>query len=218
MNHEGEANMRALLQIAGWRNALTGALVSAATIMASPPALAQSPVGLNPLGLYVGGGVGESHVRNDSLSGFVENHTGWKALVGIRPIPILGAEVEYTDFGHPGATNVTVAPGLAYNVDASQKATSLFGLLYVPLPLPFLDLYGKAGVSRLRSNINATCVTPATCGANPGYSTETTDSRAAYGLGAQVKVLSLGIRAEYERIQSSSGSPDLYSIIGTWTF
>ena len=210
--------MRTFFQNAGWRNTLTGLLLAGATMMASAPALAQSPVGLNPLGLYVGGGVGESHVRNDSLSGFVENHTGWKALVGIRPIPFLGAEIEYTDFGHPGASGVTVAPGLTYNVDASQKATSAFGLIYMPLPLPLVDLYGKVGISRLRSNINATCVTPATCGANPSFSTETTDTRAAYGLGVQVKVFALGIRGEYERIQSSSGSPDLYSLIGTWTF
>lgn len=210
--------MRTFFLNAGWRNTLPGLLLAGATTMASAPALAQSPVGLNPLGLYVGGGVGESHVRNDSVSGFVENHTGWKALVGIRPIPFLGAEIEYTDFGHPGASGVTVAPGLAYNVDASQKATSAFGLIYMPLPLPLLDLYGKVGISRLRSNINATCVTPATCGANPSFSTETTDTRAAYGLGVQVKVFALGIRAEYERIQSSSGSPDLYSLVGTWTF
>ncbi len=210
--------MSELFQNARWRNALTEVLVGVATIMASAPALADGPVGLNPLGLYVGGGVGESHVRNDSLNGFVKNHTGWKALVGIRPLPLVGAEIEYANFGHPGVTGVTVAPGLAYNVDASQKAVSAFGLLYWPVPLPFLDFYGKVGMSRLRSNINATCVTPATCGANPSYSAETTDTRFAYGLGAQVKVYALGIRAEYERIQSSGSSPDLYSLIAIWTF
>jgi hypothetical protein len=205
-------------QIARLRNVLTGVLAGAAAFVGSAPARAQVPVGLNPLGLYIGGGVGESHVRNESLSGFVKNHTGWKALVGIRPVSFIGAEIEYADFGHPGVSGVTVAPGLAYNVDASQKATSLFGLVYWPLPLPFFDLYAKAGVSRLRSNFNATCVTPATCGANPSFSTETTDSRFAYGLGAQVKVYTLGVRAEYERIQSSANSPDLYSLIATWTF
>lgn len=210
--------MSRLSQIAAWRNVLAGVLVGTATVVASPPALADGPVGLNPLGLYIGGGVGKSHVRSESLNGFVENHTGWKAVVGIRPIPFVGAEIEYANFGHPGASSVTVAPGLAYNVDASQKATSLFGLLYWPLPLPVLDLYAKAGISRLRSNINATCVTPATCGANPSFSTTTTDSRFAYGLGAQAKIFSLAVRAEYERIQSSANSPDLYSLIATWTF
>ena len=207
-----------LLQIARLRNVLTVMLAGAAAVVGSAPARADAPIGLNPLGLYIGGGVGESHVRNESLSGFVENHTGWKAVVGVRPVPFVGAEIEYADFGHPGVSGVTVAPGLAYNVDASQKATSAFGLIYVPLPLPLLDLYGKAGVSRLRSNFNATCVTPATCGGNPSFSTETTDTRFAYGLGAQVKVFALGVRAEYERIQSSANSPDLYSIIGIWTF
>ena len=198
---------------AAWRSASCVLLAAATTFGVSLPALAE-----NLLGLYIGGGVGESHVRNDSLSGFVENHTGWKALIGIRPIPILGAELEYADFGHPGATGVTVAPGLAYNVDASQKAASLFGLAYLPLPLPVLDIYGKAGFSRLKSDINASCVTPLTCGANPPYHQESTDSRFAYGIGAQAKFLALAVRAEYERISAPGGSPDLYSLIATWTF
>ena len=195
------------------RNALATFLIGVATIMVSAPARAD-----NPLGLYIGAGVGESHVRNDNLSGFVENHTGWKALIGVRPISLIGAELEYTDFGHPGASGVTVAPGLTYNVDASQKATSVFGLLYAPLALPIVDFYGKAGFSRLQSVINASCATPATCGANPTYNNESTDTRFAYGLGAQATFLGLGVRAEYERISSSGGSPDLYSLIATWTF
>ncbi len=205
-----------LIRNAASRNALVGLLMGSAALMASAPALADST--LNPLGLYIGGGVGESHVRNDSLSSFVENHTGWKALVGMRPIAILGVEVEYADFGHPGATGVTVAPGLAYNVDASQKATSLFGLAYVPLPIPVLDLYGKAGFSRLKSDVTASCVTPATCGANPVFHEQSTDTRFAYGVGAQAKFFALAVRAEYERIQSSGSSPDLYSLVATWTF
>ena len=205
--------MHDLLRNAAWRNALSGLLVGAATIVVSAPARAD-----NLLGLYIGGGVGESHVRNDSLSGFIENHTGWKALIGIRPIPIVGAELEYTDFGHPGATGVTVAPGLAYNVDASQKAASLFGLAYLPLPLPVLDIYGKVGFSRLKSDVNASCVTPVTCGANPAYHQQSTDTRFAYGVGAQAKFFAVALRAEYERIQSSAGSPDLYALIATWTF
>jgi opacity protein-like surface antigen len=205
--------MRELLQNASWRNALAVMLAGAAAIGVSAPVRAE-----NPLGFYIGGGVGESHVRNDSLTGFVENHTGWKALVGIRPISILGAEIEYADFGHPGATGVTVAPGLAYNVDASQKATSLFALAYWPLPLPVVDIYGKAGFSRLRSEVSATCATPSTCGANPGFNEESTDTRFAYGIGVQAKFFDLALRAEYERIQSSGSSPDLYSIIATWTF
>jgi opacity protein-like surface antigen len=180
----------------------------------------------NLLGLYIGGGVGESHVRSDTgafsnLNGFVENRTAWKALVGIRPISLLGAEFEYTDFGHPSESSVgPIPPGFIYNVDASQKATSLFGLLYWPLPLPILDLYGKAGFSRLETKLNASwrCVAPVTCVANPSYQQDSTDTRFAYGVGAQAKFLALGVRAEYERVSAPGGSPDLFSLIATYTF
>jgi opacity protein-like surface antigen len=180
------------------------------------------------LGLYVGAGVGESHVRNDlnslaNVSGFVKNHTGWKALIGIRPVPFLGAELEYTDFGHPGVSGAqTIIPGIHYNEDVSQKAGSAFGLLYMPLPIPILDLYGKAGISRLQTVVNATvtCVAPvATCVPNPiTYHQDSTSSRFAYGVGAQVKFLNLAVRAEYEQINAPAGSPDLYSLIATWSF
>jgi opacity protein-like surface antigen len=205
-----------------WRNSVAGLLAAATVFGISLPAWAD-----NPLGLYIGGGVGESHVRSDTgafsnLNGFIENRTGWKALVGVRPIAFLGAEFEYASFGHPGESSVgPVPPGFIYNVDVSQKATSLFGLMYLPLPLPIFDLYGKAGFSRLESNLNASwrCVAPVTCVANPSYSQDTTDTRFAYGLGAQAKLFALGVRAEYERISvPNGGSPDLYSLIATYTF
>jgi opacity protein-like surface antigen len=196
-------------------------LAAASLLGVSLPALAD-----NLLGLYVGGGIGESHVRSDTgnfsnLNGFVENRTAWKALVGIRPISLLGAELEYTDFGHPGESNVgPIPPGFIYNVDVSQKATSLFGLLYWPLPLPVFDLYGKAGFARLETNVNASwrCVAPVTCVSNPSYQQDSTDTRLAYGVGAQAKFLGLGVRGEYERISAPGGSPDLFSLIATWTF
>jgi len=196
-----------------WRNGWIGLLAGAAMIATCAPARAD-----DPLGVYIGGGVGEAHVRNDNVSGFVENHTGWKALLGVRPIPFLGAEFEYADFGHPGATGVVVAPGLAYNVDASQKAESVFGLLYFPLPVPLLDLYAKVGMSRLQSESNASCVTPLTCGANPTVHTDSSQTRVGYGVGAQVKILAFAVRAEYERVDSSGGSPDMYSLSALWNF
>jgi opacity protein-like surface antigen len=203
------------------QNGMIALLIGAATIVAARPAYAD-----NPLGLYIGGGVGQSHVRNDfsalsNVHGFVENHTGWKALIGARPLSLLGVELEYADFGHPGESSVgPIPPGLIYNLDVSQKATSVFGLLYLPLPLPVVDIYGKAGVSRLQTDVNASwrCVAPVTCPANPVYSQDSTDSRLAYGAGVQAKFLGLGLRAEYERIGAPAGSPDLYSLIAIWTF
>jgi len=213
-------NMGDCLRNGGLRAALGRLLLGAATIVFSNAARAD-----NLLGLYIGGGVGQSHVRSDlgafsNLGEFVENHTGWKALIGVRPISLLGAELEYADLGHSASGGGPVPPGLIYNLDVSQKATSLFGLVYWPLPLPIFDVYGKAGFSRLRTEVNASwrCVAPITCVANPSFHLDSTDTRFAYGAGAQAKFLSLGVRVEYERISEPGGSPDLYSIIATWTF
>jgi opacity protein-like surface antigen len=219
---EEQQMMKHRLGNAAFRNGLAGLLAGCTGIAMCAPAFAD-----NPLGLYIGAGVGESHVRNDlnpfaNVSGFVKNHTGWKALIGVRPISFLGAEVEYADFGHPGATTGPLFPGLVYHEDVSQKAGSVFGLVYWPLPVPIFDLYGKAGVSRLQTRVDASvaCAAPAaTCVVNvPTYHQESTDSRFAYGAGAQAKFLNLAVRAEYERISAPQGSPDLYSLIVTWTF
>jgi len=205
-----------------FRNVLLQLLVAVPVAWVWLPARAD-----NLLGLYVGAGVGQSHVRNDlstfsNLNGFVQNHTGWKALAGIRPISFLGAEIEYADFGHPGVSGATSAlPGFIYSADVSQKAASAFGLLYWPLPVPILDVYGKAGISELRTRIHATasCAAGAACTGGPIASQQSfTDARFAYGAGVQVKLLGLAARAEYERINESAGSPDLYSIVLAWTF
>jgi hypothetical protein len=90
-------------------------------ILASIVLLAQprrNAVAEDLLGLYVGGAIGQSQVEatgqtiyalgnvyHDTGS-FKENHSAFKGMVGIRPISPLGAEVDYTDFGHPsGAFN-----------------------------------------------------------------------------------------------------------------
>ena len=198
--------------------ALAALLVSAATFIVSAPAWAD-----NPLGLYIGGGVGGSHVRDDNLNGFVENHTGWKALIGIHPIHVVGVEAEYTDFGHPGASSVTVAPGLTYNVDASQKAASLFGLVYAPLPLPVIDIYAKAGVSRLKLTLNQFSATSPCGNGCTQYivtgSSDRTDTKFAYGAGVQSRLpMGFTVRAEYERIASPFGDPDALTVSAVWRF
>src|SRR5256885_9685930 len=64
----------------------------------------------DPLGFYIGAGVGQAHVRSELDAGALSpifsgalstqgTKTGWKAIVGIRPLSIIGAEAEYLDFG-----------------------------------------------------------------------------------------------------------------------
>src|SRR5580704_17380934 len=69
----------------------------------------------NPLGAYIGAGVGVSNVGNDNYynynygyngyNGGYGNELAWKAMIGIRPIAFVGAELEYIDFGSSNGQN-----------------------------------------------------------------------------------------------------------------
>jgi opacity protein-like surface antigen len=108
------------------------------TTIGCAPALAA-----DPLGFYIGAGVGHSQVRNDfefsdvaipvSING---SATGWKLMAGIRPLSILGAEVAYIDFGSAnGAASIPATPtqgGLNATATSHPKAAALFAVGYVP--------------------------------------------------------------------------------------
>jgi len=180
--------------------------------------------GLNPLGLYLGAGVGESDVRSTIDLGpydFDQHATGWKVFGGLRPISLLGAELEYADFGHPHATALEVPWNLYSN--AQQRASALSGMVYLPIPVPFLDLYGRAGIARVQSSSNAyaNCAAPYPCPdilPLPSFSLSRVATDLLYGAGAQIKLASVAVRIEYERISESSGNPDLLSVGLSFTF
>jgi hypothetical protein len=181
------------------------------------------------LGFYAGAAVGESHVRTgkniigdtDYEYPFDAQHSAWKVTAGIRPISPLGVELEYIDFGNPSSGLSNAAFGGLSKAD--QKAVSLFGLGYLPLSVPFLDVYGKLGIARLHTT--ATEVSPipfcpagfTSCGPST-FNISDSSTNFAYGVGLQGKIGSLAIRAEYERISASGGNPDIFSLGVTWTF
>ena len=205
--------------------------VAACACFASASAMAD-----NLLGFYAGLGVGESTVRSDrnfaTDYGYYDydhdHHTAWKAMVGIRPISLVGAELEYIDFGHPGGDDNYYNYYYNYNYgpDSHPRAIAAFGVGHLPLPLPFLDIYGKAGAARLHTNVNGfdgeSCANfnfngPCTPVANESQSRW--DTRFAYGAGIQYRFFfGLSVRAEYERISSPYGDPDMASVGATYTF
>jgi hypothetical protein len=142
----------------------------------------------------------------------------------VRPIPVVGAELEYIDFGRvrgsiPGTFLIGYVQG-----DLHSSATALFGVGYLPLPVPVLDAYAKAGVARYQisdkfSSGPLSCLPPTLCIVGPvSYGIDRTDARFAYGVGTQVKLSAFAIRAEYERIAASGADPDLVSLGLTWSF
>ena len=180
------------------------------------------------LGFHVGGAIGRSDVRanqefGSSPLGFDEHHNAWKILAGLRPLSLVGAELEYVNFGHPGA--LLSAPGALVGVqaDAQAKGTAAFGVIYAPIPVPLIDVFAKAGVARIQTTVNAGVVCTGLGSCPPilpiaPLASNQTNTRFAYGAGVQVKLAAFGIRAEYERISMSGGDPDLLSLGVIWNF
>lgn len=187
------------------------------------------------LGLYLGAAYGQAHVRvhpgdvipngNGAVAGLDMTHSAFKAIVGIRPLPFLGAEVSYMDFGKVSSMAGQEIPGVETVVvdseQASQKGESVFALLY--LPVPVIDIYVKAGVSRITTDFSVTYTTdtgtvcplnlPA-CGPQGPFtlSHDTTDTGFAYGAGLQWKLGQWAVRGEYERFDAAGANPSLFSL------
>jgi hypothetical protein len=180
----------------------------------------------DPLGLYVGGALGQSDVRVDESvfggpPGFAAHRDGWKLLLGLRPISLLGAELDYIDFGHARFEGPPNVLGSALRADTHPKATTLFGVIYAPIPVPRFDVYAKAGVARLQTSVNANtycAVSPCVVTAVAPLALNRTDARLAYGAGVQFRFAAFAGRLEYERISASTGDPDLTSFGITWSF
>jgi opacity protein-like surface antigen len=186
----------------------------------------------DPLGFYVGAGIGESDVRSQDDTAFNyydltfhQNDVAWNGVVGVRPLSMLGLELTYIDFG------VAKAPPppstiFGYFADNSkQSATALFAIGYLPLPMPFLDIYGKLGVARLHTDAQVsdeppTCPVVAILACERPYTVRQNQwsTDLAYGAGAQAKFGAIAVRAEYERISASGGNPDIFSSGVTWSF
>jgi hypothetical protein len=182
----------------------------------------------NVLGLYAGAGIGESTVRSDE--GFDPDyptdshphHTAFKGIVGIRPIPFVGAEAEYIDFGHDTSAD-GYYDGNGNSEDSHPKAGVLSAVGY--LPLPYLDVFVKAGVARLETNLNSYSYSECSaslplppCGEPVLSRQQAWETKAAYGAGVQAHFFGLAVRGEYERISSSFGDPDAFMVSATWTF
>ena len=181
----------------------------------------------DPLGIYLGGSVGDAQVQADGGSFtsavFSERHTAFKGMAGLRPIELLGAEVEYFDFGTP------TGPIGSFNTQTPvrMRGAAAFGLVY--LPVPIIDLFAKAGLARLRSTVGPiqytgpaplgtgmTCVIGVQCSGLPRF--DRNDTKVALGIGAQHRFGSLAVRGEFERFTAAGGKPTLLSLGVTWGF
>jgi hypothetical protein len=174
------------------RHAVTAVGTAGALALAAGPASAQ---GVPGLAVYVGAGVGQSNADSGAddfgVSEFDKKDFSWKAFAGVRAFSFLGAELDYIDFGKPNGGGA----------DFKYKGLAGYGLYYLPIPLPVLDVYVKAGLARLDADLKVN---------SNSFSTD--DTKFAFGGGVQLKFGSWAIRGEYEQYKIEGAKPTLLSV------
>src|SRR6202162_2698472 len=92
------------------------------------------------IGVYLGGSLGSAQQNYDAdVFDAHGSQTGYKFALGIRPIPIVAAEVSYIDFGRAFS-------GISY---ANTNAVGAFALAFLPIPL--IRISGNVGLAAWRT-------------------------------------------------------------------
>jgi opacity protein-like surface antigen len=95
------------------------------------------------LGLYAGAGITRAKMEDIFHTDFNLSNTSWKVYAGLRPIGFpLGVDVNYLDLGSADANTYL---GSAH---AHSKAFAAYAVGYLPIPVPDIDVYAKAGLAR----------------------------------------------------------------------
>jgi hypothetical protein len=148
--------------------------------------------------IYFGAGVSQNKVDDIGNSVSHLDNTSWKLLAGVRPVSFFGVEGDYLDLG---SHTVEYIGGTTH---ADAHAFAAYAVGYLPLPVPYLDVYGKAGLARWQLN-------GSTSQSLLRFSDDGTDF--AWGLGAQVHFGNVGARLEYERFNiANTDGAKVYSL------
>jgi hypothetical protein len=175
--------------------------LTASTVLglAAAPALAVDN------GIYLGASVGQAGVSIDeSFEGQDFNYdadsTAFKVIAGWRFLDWLSVEGNYVDLGSGDDT----IEGVKFESDVSGISLSAVGFL----PVGPVDLFARVGAVNWDADFSALGET---------FSDDGTDL--TYGVGAQFRVWSLSVRAEYEQFDvDAADTVDLISLGVTWTF
>lgn len=158
-------------------------------------------------GFYLGGAVGQAGVDlEDEIEGssfdYDASSTGFKVIAGWRFFDWLAVEGNYVDLGS-GDDEVF---GETLETDVNGVSVSAVGFL----PVGPVDLFARVGVINWNAELSAPSL---------GLDVSDDGTDLAYGVGAQFRVWSLSLRAEYERFDiSDADTIDLVSLGLTWTF
>ncbi|MEX0733478.1 MAG: outer membrane beta-barrel protein [Steroidobacteraceae bacterium] len=151
-------------------------------------------------GIYLGAGYAQSEYGLDNplnAAEFDDEDSGYKLIVGFRPLDHFGVEANYIDHG-----DATVPAGVACIQvvgapcpDTSRfnaKTISAFAVGYIDFPV--IDLFAKVGATAWQFDGRSTQ-------AFPEFDIDENDVDLAWGLGVQARFFSLAARLEYENFQ-----------------
>jgi Outer membrane protein beta-barrel domain len=157
-------------------------------------------------GLYVGAGAGKSNLDDLFGSGFSleSGNVSWKGILGFRPIDWFSVEANYMDFGSERR------PFGLGTANASAKAFGAYGVAF--LPIPFFDVFAKAGLARWQLDGNMS-------GGGQLFAFNDHGTEFAYGGGSQVNFGAFAARFEYDAfgVRHTDGL-GMYSVDAIWTF
>lgn len=134
---------------------------------------------------YLGAGISRDNIKDIAATASDLNATSWKVMAGFRPISIVSVEADYLDLGSQSSSFFGNDTHIKYHAVAG------YGVGYLPLPLPFLDVFAKLGVARWNSSGNSNS-------SSGFFSLSDNGTQFAWGLGGQVHFGHIGARLEYE--------------------
>lgn len=161
---------------------------------------------------YFGAGITSNHANKIQVQG-IDNYfpnidsTSWEVFAGIRPINLFAVEADYLDLGSQANTFQTPLScasgyGCAATWKSDAKAFAGYAVGFLPIPLPYLDVYGKAGLARYKLNGTITIANV------PNGSSAYSDNGTVFtwGAGVQAHIGIIGGRLEYEGFNKASTS------------
>jgi opacity protein-like surface antigen len=149
-------------------------------------------------GIYVGGSIGQAQAEfEEGTINLDADDMGFKVIGGIRPLDWLAVEANYVNFGDAEENGV------------SLEADGLSAFAVGFLAAGPVDLFAKGGLVSWDATLGVDGV--------GNISEDGTDF--AYGIGAQFRVWSLSLRAEYEVFDIEDvESLNMLSVGFTFTF
>jgi hypothetical protein len=161
-------------------------------VLALGAGAAQADTGL----LYVGAGISRDSLKDITATNSDLDSTSWKVLAGFRPISLFAVEGDYIDLGSQTTNFLSVSTHVQY------KAFAAYAVGFAPLPVPYLDVFGKAGLARWTSS--GSSISPPT----GFFSLSDNGTQFAWGAGAQLHFGNVGGRLEYEsfNVRNTNGA------------